>query len=188
MIRRLAAFAGAAVATLAFAAGAQAAPTTPVMNPMAYYQCGTPVASWTPSTPDPGGVILGYRVDIGDLSTGTAGVPKGTNALSMSLPGLSTNHQYVVRVRAIQFRFGAITYSASSGRTFKKACLFYPVDRITREYVAYNPFPECIMCGVLDDLKIEDPAILRALPTAKLPAAEAIRGVEIEADGSVVVM
>lgn len=100
MIRRLAALAGAAVATLAFAASAQAAPTTPIMNALPYYQCGTPVVTWTPSTPDPGAVILGYRVDLGDLTLGTS-VAKGTNALGMALPGLINNHQYVARVRAI---------------------------------------------------------------------------------------
>ena len=54
--------------------------------------------------------------------------------------------------------------------------------------MAYNPFPECIMCGVLDDLNIEDPRVLKALPTAKLPGAERIKGLQIEGDGSVYVM
>ena len=41
MLRRLGVLAGAVVASLAFAASAQAAPTTPHLNPIPDYVCGS---------------------------------------------------------------------------------------------------------------------------------------------------
>jgi hypothetical protein len=184
MLRRIGIALGAVAASLALAASAQAA-TTPVMHPIALYVCSSSVtASWTPSIPDPGGTIVSYRVDIGDLTTGTAGY-KYTSSLSTVIGGLINGHSYVVRVRSLQYRNGALTYSNSSGRTFKRLCLAIPPERL-REYVAYNPFPECIMCGRLEDiLDIEDPIIRKQVSVATLPAAERLKGIALEADGSV---
>jgi hypothetical protein len=183
MIRRLGAVAGAALASLAFAASAHAAPSTPILNPIPTYVCNSSITvSWTPSTPDPGGTILGYRLDIGDLTTGTAYV-KWSNTLSAPITGLVHGHQYVVRVRAFQARGNTFAYSAPSGRTFKRLCFAIPTERI-KQYVEYNPWPECIMCGIREQLEIEDPVIQRALATAVLPA-ERFAGMELEADGSV---
>ena len=73
MIRRLGVLAGAIAASLAFAASAQAAPSTPNLNPIPDYVCGSkPTISWTKSTPDVFGSIVAYRLDIGDLTAGTA--------------------------------------------------------------------------------------------------------------------
>jgi hypothetical protein len=180
MFRRLGVLAAAAVASLALASTASAAPTTPIMAPIPYFACGNVTASWTPSTPDPGGIILGYRVDLGDLTAGTSSA-KATGALSMPLSPLVANHEYVARVRAIQYRAGQISYSAPSGRVFQKTCLFIDPAKIARDYVLYNPWPECIMCDVLQDLNIKDRVIL----TAKPPIAERFGGLELEVDGAI---
>ena len=73
MLRRLGVIFAALVASLAFAASAQAAPTKPGLKPIPYYVCNSTLPiSWTASTPDPLGTIVGYRVDIGDLTAGTS--------------------------------------------------------------------------------------------------------------------
>jgi hypothetical protein len=187
MLRRLGALAGAVVATLAFAASAQAAPSAPIIKPMPTYVCGSTVnVSWFPSTPDPGGIIVQYRVDISDLTAGTWGW-KYTAGLSTTIGGLIGGHHYVVRVRALQLKGGALSYSPTSARQFYAACLAIPVEKL-KDYVAYNPWPECIMCGGLKELEIDDPVIYRAVSAATLPAAEKFRGLQLEADGSVLVM
>ena len=122
MLRRLGVLAGAVVASLALASSAQAAPSTPIMKPIPTYACGTVTASWTPSFPEPGGQIIGYRVDLGDLTTGTS-TASFTAGLSKVLTPLVNGHKYVARVRSMQFKNGAITYSASSGRIFNKRCI-----------------------------------------------------------------
>src|SRR5262245_10682506 len=164
MFRRLGALAGAVVASLAFAASAHAA-TTPIMKPIPYYSCGPVVASWTPSTPSPGWTIVGYRVDVGDLTTGTSKTLY-TGALSKSLEPLINGHHYVARVRAMEYRPGyPIHYSGSSGRTFKKLCLQIP-PYLLRQYVAIDPWPwdDCPQCQLdLEDLRVDDPVILKAI-------------------------
>jgi hypothetical protein len=184
MLRRIGIALGAVAASLALAASAQAA-TTPIMNPIPAYVCASSVnVSWTPSSPDAGGSIVSYRVDIGDLTAGTA-TYKYTSALSTVVSGLIHGHQYVVRVRSLQYKNGALTYSSSSGRTFRRLCLISP--EVLNRYVAYNPFPECIMCDRLSDiLQIEDPIVYRRVSAATLPAAERFQGMQLEADGSVV--
>ena len=79
-----------------------------------------------------------------------------------------------------------VTYSASSGRTFRRLCIKISDDILNR-YVAYNPFPECIMCGLraVDVYDGVDPAIIKQLSVATLPAAERFAGMTLEADGSV---
>ena len=73
MIRRIGVALGAVAASLAFAASAQAAPSTPHLNPIPDYVCGSkPTVSWSKSTPDLFGTIVAYRLDIGDLTAGTA--------------------------------------------------------------------------------------------------------------------
>jgi len=182
MIRRLGAVAGAVVASLAFAASAHAA-TTPQMNPIPYYACGPVTASWSPSIPALGTSIIGYRVDVGDLTNGTTKTLY-TNGLSKSLEPLVNGHKYVARVRAMQFKNGVVSYSASSGRIFNKLCLFIPRE-IEREYVEYDPNPPCIMCS-LDwrALQIDDPVIQRVL-TSRLSVPDAPERILVEADGSV---
>ena len=143
MLRRLGVIFAALAASLAFAASAQAAPTTPGLKPIPYWVCDSSLPiSWTPSTPDLFGTIVGYRVDIGDLTTGTSSA-KFTSALGTTLTGLVNGHHYVVRVRALQKRFGVYTYSTSAADTFKRLCLQIP-DKIISQYVEYNPWPECI--------------------------------------------
>src|SRR3954454_16146411 len=185
MLRRFAAVAGGVAATLAFAASAHAAPSTPILKPIPAYVCGSSLnLAWSASTPDPGAVIVQYRVDIGDLTAGTSAF--------QWVPGLTTtvelihNHHYVVRVRAMEFKGGALYWSANSARTFYAACLIIPPERL-QQYVAYNPWPECIMCGALD-MQIGDPELRKEVSVATLPAAERIKGIELEADGSVFVM
>src|SRR6201999_4162122 len=107
---------------LAFAASPHAAPTTPILNPIAPYNCGAVTASWSPSTPDPGGVIVSYRVDLSDLTAGSTGW-KWVNALSTPLGSGINGHHYVVRVRALQFKNGITTWSGTSARAFMKLCL-----------------------------------------------------------------
>ena len=119
------------------------------------------------------GTIVGYRVDIGDLTTGTSSA-KFTSALGTTLTGLVNGHHYVVRVRALQKRFGVYSYSASSADTFKRLCLQIP-DRILKQYVEYNPWPECIMCGRLEYVHFDDPVIHRAIEDVRAPAG-ALRG------------
>ena len=186
MFRRTGVALGAVAATLALAASAQAAPSTPVMKPIPFYTCGSSVtASWTPSAPDPGGLIVGYRLDVSDITAGTSS-SKFTAGLSSPIGPLVHGHQYIARVRAMQFRNGAISYSLASGRTFKALCLRIP-DEILNRYVAYNPFPECIMCGLrLEDIyEGGDPVIRKQLSVATLPGAERFKGMTLEADGSV---
>jgi fibronectin type III domain protein len=184
MLRRLGVLTGAVLASLAFAASAQAAPSTPILAPIPAYVCGSSVtASWTPSAPEFGGVIVGYRLDIGDLTAGTSSV-KWTNALSAPITGLINGHQYVVRVRSLQAKGNALTYSWPSGRTFKRLCLILPVEKL-KQYVEYNPWPECPMCGLREQLEMDDPVIQRIVATAKPPVEQQFGGMELEADGSV---
>ena len=185
MFRRIGVALGAAAVSLALAASAQAAPSTPILKPIPTYVCSSSItASWTPSTPDPGGTIVSYRLDIGDLTTGTA-TYKYAPGLSTSISGLINGHHYVVRVRALQLRNGALTYSNSSGRTFKRICLVIPQEILNR-YVAYDPFPPCIMCGRFEEIyQGDDPVIQRQLSVATLPGAERFNGIQREADGSV---
>jgi hypothetical protein len=186
MLRRFGAVAGAVAATLAFAASAHAAPSTPILKPIPTYVCGSSVnLAWSASTPDPGAVIVQYRVDIGDLTAGTAAgmwVP----GLTTTIGGLIHAHHYVVRVRALEFKGGSLYWSGTSARTFYAACLVIPPERL-QQYVAYNPWPECIMCGALD-MQIADPEIRKEVSAATLPAPERLKGLELEADGSVLVM
>ena len=37
------------------------------------------------------------------------------------------------------------------------------------DYVAYNPWPECIMCGRLENVLFDDPVIYREIGDAVLP-------------------
>ena len=120
MLRRLGILAAAAVASLALASSAQAAPTTPQLNPLPTYVCGSkPTISWTKSTPDPRRHDRRLRVDIGDLTTGTATF-KYVAGLSTQIGPLINGHHYVVRVRALQYRFGVYSFSrrrtTTSGR------------------------------------------------------------------------
>jgi hypothetical protein len=186
MLRRIGIALGAVAASLSLASAAQAAPSVPIMHPLPAYTCASSVTpSWTPSIADPGGTIVSYRVDIGDLTTGTAGY-KYTSALSTTIGGLINGHQYVVRVRALQIKNNQLTYSAPSGRTFKRLCIRIP-DDVLKRYVAYNPFPECIMCGdrLTDVYDGVDPAVIKQLSVATLPAADRFGGMTLEADGSV---
>jgi hypothetical protein len=183
MFRRLGALAGAAVVSLALASSAQAAPTTPIMKPIPTYACGTVTASWTPSYPEAGGQIIGYRVDLGDLTTGTS-TASFTAGLSKVLSPLVNGHKYVARVRAMQFKNGVVSYSASSGRIFNKLCLFIPRE-IEREYVEYDPNPPCIMCEIdWSVLRIDDPVIQRAFVRA-VSVTDPVQRIQVEADGSV---
>jgi hypothetical protein len=184
MLRRIGIALSAVAASLTLAAAAQAAPTTPIMKPIPYYNCETPVLSWTPSTPDPGGIIVSYRVDLSNLTAGTSGM-KWVPGLSVSLGGLPANQSFVARVRALQFHNGITSYSASSGRAFSTTCLRISKEILDR-YVAYNPFPECIMCGKLEDIYTGvDPEISKQLSVATLPGADRLKGIEIAGDGSV---
>ena len=182
MLRRLGVAAVAAVASLAFAASAQAAPSTPFLNPIPNTCASSVNATWTPSFPEPGGMILAYRLDIGDLTAGTSYV-KWSNGLSATISGLQLNHQYVVRVRSLQAKGSALTLSNPSGRVFKRQCLVIPQLDHSR-YVAYNPWPECIMCGLREQIQIDDPVIQRAI--ASVPdAPERFGGMVLPGDGSV---
>ena len=79
------------------------------------------------------------------------------------LTPLINGHKYVARVRAMQYTPGVgVKYSWSSGRVFKKLCIFIPTE-IVREYLEYDPNPPCIMCGLdWGVLRIDDPIIQRA--------------------------
>jgi hypothetical protein len=187
MFRRFGAIAGAVAASLAFAASAHAAPSTPTLKPLPAYVCGSSVnLSWAASTPDPGGVIVQYRVDVGDLTAGTAGF-KWVPGTSTTIGGPIHHHHSVVRVRALQWRAGALTWSATSARTFYAACLLIDPARLA-QYVEYNPWPGCIMCGGLESMQIDDPVIRKEISVATLPGPERIKGLELEADGSVLIM
>ena len=111
MLRRLGALAGAVVASLALAVQRPSRAHHADHEPDPALRCAGVTASWTPSIPDPGGQIIGYRVDLGDLTTGTS-TAYFTVSLQKILPGLINGHKYVVRVRAMQFRNGVVTYSA----------------------------------------------------------------------------
>jgi hypothetical protein len=186
MLRRLGLIVAAVAASFAFAASAQAAPTAPGLNPIPYWVCGSTLPiSWTPSTPDPGGVIVGYRVDIGDLTAGTASA-KFTSALGTTLTGLVSGHHYVVRVRALQKRFGVYSYSTSAGDTFWRMCLIVP-DKFLTRYVEYNPWPECIKCGRLENVFFDDPIIYREIGDAVLPQ-ERFQGLELDAQGGIIII
>ena len=186
MLRRLGVIFVALTATLAFAASAQAAPSKPGLGPIPYWVCNSSLPiSWTPSTPDPGGVIVGYRVDLGDLTAGTSSA-KFTSALGTSLTGLVHGHHYVVRVRALQKRFGVYSYSTSAADTFVRMCVI-PPWKIVRDYVLYNPWPECIMCGRRENIFFDDPVIYRELGDAVLPQ-ERFEGLELTEDGGIIII
>jgi hypothetical protein len=186
MLRRLGLILAAVAASLTFAASAQAAPTAPGLAPIPYWVCNSSLPiSWTKSTPDPFGTIVGYRVDIGDLTTGTAQV-KFTSGLGTTLTGLVNGHHYVVRVRALQKRFGVYTYSASAADTFQRLCLVLP-DRIVKQYVAYNPWPECIQCDRADFVRFDDPVIYEAIRGVPLPQ-ERVQGLQLDEQGGIIII
>jgi hypothetical protein len=59
-------------------------------------------------------------------------------------------------------------------------------QEILNRYVEYNPWPECIMCGRFEEIyQGDDPVIQKQLSVATLPGAERFKGIELEADGSV---
>jgi hypothetical protein len=137
--------------------------------------------NWSASAPDPGAHVLNYRVDLGDLTTGTSSY-KYVGGLSTTIGPLIANHHYVVRVRALELTAThALVYSASAADSFYRACFKLP-DEVLSRYVAYNPWPECIMCGLVEYFS-DDPIMERQIAMATPPAAERIRGVEIAADG-----
>ena len=82
---------------------------------------------------------------------------------------------------------GSVAYvKLASGRTFKKTCLQISQEILNR-YVAYNPFPECIMCGRFEEIyQGDDPVIYKQLSVATLPGAERFKGLEWEPDGAVI--
>ena len=176
-----------ALASLAFAGSALAAPTTPHLAPIPAFVCGSTLnMSWSASTPDPGAHVIAYRVDIGDLTAGTSSY-KYVGGLSTTIGPLAANHHFAVRVRALELTSShALVYSASSADSFVRNCVKIS-DEVLNRYVAYNPWPECIMCG-LQDYFSDDPIMERQIATATLPAAERIRGVQIAADGEAVVI
>ena len=181
MLRRIGALAGAVVASLALPSSAQAAPTTPHLNSIPYYACGTVTASWTPSTPEYGGTIVGYRVDLGDLTTGTSNT-SFTPSLSKVLARWSAATSTSSRCARCSSRTAHVTYSAPSARVFKKLCLQIPPDpprvrRVQRD-------PGCIRCGLdWSILRIEDPVIQRAI--TQVAVADGLEQLQLEADGSV---
>ena len=187
MLRRLGAATGVVLASLAFAASAQAAPSAPHLNPIPNYVCGPkPTISWQKSTPDLFGTIVAYRVDVSDLTAGTLLPPKYTAGLSTQIGPLVTGHHYVVRVRALQHRFGVYSWSATSYDHFWSNCLAL---KLRDEYIEYDPFwwNQCWVCGGLEEILREDPVIYRELRNAAPPIDEQIQGMELLADGSVLV-
>ena len=188
MLRRLGVVTGAVLASLAFAASAQAAPSTPHLNPIPDYVCGSkPTVSWTKSTPDLFGAIVAYRLDIGDLTAGTATFKYVSgSATSAQIGPPISGHHYVLRLRALQHRFGVYTFSGTSYDHFTSSCLFV---KLRDEYIEYDPFwwDQCWVCGGLEDILMDDPVLYRGLKTATAPVNEQIRGLQLEADGSVLV-
>jgi hypothetical protein len=190
MIRRLGVLAGAIAASLAFAASAQAAPSTPQLDPIPTYVCGSkPTISWSKSTPDPLGTIVAYRLDIGDLTAGTATYKYVSGStLSTQIGPLVSGHHYVVRLRALQHRFGTYTFSGTDYDHFWSSCLWL---KLRDEYIEYDPFwwDQCWVCNGLEDiLRHDDPVIYRELKYATPPINEQIRGLALLGDGSVRVM
>ncbi len=190
MIRRLGVLAGAIAASLASAASAQAAPSTPQLDPIPTYVCGSkPTISWSKSTPDPLGTIVAYRLDIGDLTAGTATYKYVSGStLSTQIGPLVSGHHYVVRLRALQHRFGTYTFSGTDYDHFWSSCLWL---KLRDEYIEYDPFwwDQCWVCNGLEDiLRHDDPVIYRELKYATPPINEQIRGLALLGDGSVRVM
>ena len=167
MFRRIGVALGAVAATLAFAASAQAAPSTPQLNPIPDYVCGSkPTVSWSKSTPDPVGTIVAYRLDIGDLTAGTATLKYVSGStLSTQIGPLITGHHYVVRLRALQHRSTTYSFSGTSYDHFKSSCVLV---KLRDEYLAYDPFrwDDCWVCGPLEGILMDDPVIYRGLKTA----------------------
>ena len=136
-IRPLITLIGAALASLAFAFTASATPSMPIMHPIPKYACGNVTAAWTPSMPDPGGMILGYGLNLADLTAGTK-VDLSTTGLSIPLPGLVANHKYVVRVRACSTSTARSSLAAVGARIPEDVPVHRPVKRVN-EYIEYNP-------------------------------------------------
>jgi hypothetical protein len=186
MIRRLAVILGVVFATLAITASAHAAPSTPQLKPIPYWVCGhTLNVSWSASTPEPGGQIVAYRLDVGDLTAGTA-YHKYTSALGTTIGGLVTGHHYVVRMRALQLKGNVFSWSGTSADTFVASCL---LQRIDDDYVAYDPFwwDQCWVCG-LGELVSDDPVVNEALRLGVAPVNERIRGLKIDARGEMTIV
>ena len=123
MLRRLGLIFAAVAASLAFAASAQAAPTTPGLKPIPYWVCDSTLPiSWTTSTPDP--VRHDRRLPRRHRRPHHRHVPaKFTSALGTTLTGLDQRPP-LRRPRARASRSAsASTLLGSAGDTFMRLCL-----------------------------------------------------------------
>jgi hypothetical protein len=117
-LARLSVLAAALGAALAFSGSAVAAPSTPVLFPIASsVPSGSLLVKWTPSSFDAGTTSAFYELSVLDVSTSTL-VQYAVSGTSKTIV-VASGHTYTVCVRAGQVKGNVLTFSGSTCDRFK---------------------------------------------------------------------
>jgi hypothetical protein len=184
------------VAALAMAGSALAAPTTPILKPMPFYVPSDQPVGWTPSGLDSNGNpnLSAYEFTLFNLTVpGSKTVAyrpfvlPASTTLNTLFPGVSSGDEYALCVRTIE-----VTNSLQVLFSYRSCAVFqviYKLElaRIVNKYVAYNPDPGCIMCGLAAAVT-DDPVIGEKLQAVAVRDPAPIAGVRIDARGEVAIV
>jgi hypothetical protein len=215
MIRRITCAVGAAlsvaVASLALAGSALAAPSTPTLTPLPLYLLPDQQISWAASTLDVDGVpgLSAYEFKLFDITKalGKLAIDPGgynpndftsytyrrytlppTATLNVLFPNVIVGDEYLLCVRTDEVTAGyGVKLSGWSCDTFVAAYLFVFPRLIVDKYISINPDPGCIQCGLADFVS-NDPETIRAISSAVVRDPTPITGLRIDARGDVAVV
>jgi len=206
MFRRIsfvAALGATALAALAFAGAALAAPTTPALKPMPFYVPPDQTLAWTPSVLDANALaqISGYYfvlIDVTAAQQNPGGSVVTTKVrpyalpssvkLNVLFPGVVNTHEYQLCVRAIEItdKFSPVWSPSRSCATFQVWDWKSIIKRIADKYVAINPDPGCIQCGLAEFVR--DPAVAARLRATVVREPTPIAGLRVDARGVVAIV
>jgi hypothetical protein len=182
---RLGVLATALVSALAFSGSALAAPSTPVLKPIAPVIFSTSLkVEWFPSAFDRGALFTGYNVFLSDTTAGTL-AQYGTTGTSLQLVNLKSGHKYVVRVRALEVMPNLQAYVSSSAfDVFTVLPLFVP--DLYWEEIRFPPDPPwCLTCPPFDILFQDDPVLRLNRARIQVVDTERVLGVTVDPRGLV---
>ena len=177
--------AAALVSALSFSGSALAAPSTPVLKPIAPVIFSTSLnVQWFPSTFDQGAILKGYGVYLSDTTAGTL-AQYSTPATSLQLVNLEAGHKYIVRVRAVEVMPNLQAYvSSSAWDVFTVMPLFIP--DLYWEEIRFPPDPPwCLTCPPFDILFERDPELRLSRERIQLVDRERVVGLRVDARGEV---